>query len=97
MNGEYINIDVSGLDITTTEKQTINGIYKKILDAKKADKPIFLYNAVAGGYGKISPMGMHCSFAPDRETIHIETATLHISVNKKDEITVGMTQVSPNN
>ena len=96
MNGGYINIDVSGLDITKAEKQTINGIYKKILDAKKADKPIFLYNAVTSDYGKASPMEIYCSFAPDRETIYCETATLHIVINKINEIIV-RDLISPNN
>ena len=88
MNGGYINIDASGLDIIKEETQTINGIYKKILDGIKADKPIFLYNAVAGTYGKTSPIGIYCSFAPDGETIYCETATLHIVVNKIDGIRV---------
>lgn len=96
MNGGYINIDASGLDISKTGKQTINGIYKKLLDAKKADKPIFLYNAVSSNYGKTSPIGIYCFFGPNKETIYLETATLHITVNKMDEITI-VNSTSPNN
>ena len=96
MNGGYINIDASGLDVTKTEKQTIKGIYKKLLDAKKADKPIFLYNAVSGTFGKISPIGIYCLFGPENETIYSKTATLHITVNKMDEISI-FDSASPNN
>ena len=87
MNGGYINIDVSGLDITKTEKQTINGIYKKILEAKKADKPIFLYNAVAGNSGKTSPIGLYC-FASDENTITGYFSSLQINVNLVDDVTI---------
>lgn len=88
MNGGYINIDASGLDIHETEKQTINGIYKKTLDAKKADKPIFVYNAVFGDYGKISPIGVFCNFASDGETIICTSSTLQIIVDKADGVTI---------
>ncbi len=89
MKGGYINIDASGLDILNTEKQTIiNGIYKKILDAKKADKPIFVYNAVFGDYNKISPIMIFCNFASDGETIICNSSTLQIIVDKADGVTI---------
>lgn len=88
MKGGYINIDASGLDVSKTEKQTINGIYKKILDAKKVDKPIFLYNVVAGNSGKLSPIVVFCSFASDGETISCDFSSLQINVNKIDEVTI---------
>lgn len=88
MKGGYINIDASGLDVHETEKQTINGIYKKTLDAKKADKPIFVYNAVFGDYGKISPIGVFCNFASDEETIICTSSTLQIIVDKEDGVTI---------
>ncbi len=88
MNGGYININAIGLDISKTEKQTINGIYKKTLDAKKADKPIFVYNAVFGNYGKISPIGVFCNFASDGETIICTSSTLQVIVDKNDGVTI---------
>lgn len=88
MNGEYVNIDASGLDVHETEKQTINGIYKKTLDAKKADKPIFVYNAVFGDYGKISPIGVFCNFASDGKTIICTSSTLQIIVDENDGVTI---------
>ena len=88
MNGGYINIDASGLDISKTEKQTINCLYKKILDAKKADKPIFLYNVVSGNSGKLSPIAVFCSFTSDGEIITCYFSTLQIIVNKVDDVTI---------
>lgn len=88
MNGGYINIDASGLDVSKTEKQSINGIYKKILDAKKTDKPIFLYNVVAGNSGKLSPIVVFCSFASDGDTITCDFSSLQIIVNRNDDVTI---------
>ena len=88
MNGGYINIDASGLDISKTEKQTINGIYKKLLDAKKADKPIFLYNVVAGNSGKTSPIAVFCNFTSDGNTITCNFSSLQINVNLVDDVTI---------
>lgn len=88
MNGGYINIDASGLNIHETEKQTVNGIYKKTLDAKKADKPIFVYNAVFDDYGKISPIGVFCNFASDGKTIICTSSTLQIIVDENDGVEI---------
>lgn len=88
MKGGYVNIDASGLDISKTEKQSINGIYEKILDAKKADKPIFLYNVVNGNSGKLSPIAVFCNFTSDGETITCNFSSLQIIVNKIDDVTI---------
>lgn len=88
MNGGYVNIDASGLDVHETEKQTINGIYKKTLDAKKADKPIFVYNAVFGDYGKMSPIGVFCNFASNGKTIICTSSTLQIIIDENDGVTI---------
>lgn len=91
MNGGYINIDVIGLDIGDTEEQTINGIYKKILDAKKADKPIFLYNAVFGDFGKVSPIGVFCTVVNDEEngeSIICSSSKLQITIDKNDVVQI---------
>ena len=88
MTGGYINIDASGLDIRKTEKQTINGLYKKMLDAKKIDKPIFIYNAVSDDGGKTSPIGVFCNFGSDNETIICTSSTLQIIVYTNDNVTI---------
>ena len=92
MNGGYINIDVIGLDIANTEKQTINGIYKKTLDAIKTDKPVFLYNAVFGDYGKVSPICVFCTFVNNEETdeeqIICSTSKLQIVIDKNDIVEI---------
>lgn len=88
MKGGYINIDATGLDIHESEKQTVNGIYKKTLDAKKADKPIFVYNAVFGDYGKMSPIGVFCNFASDGKTIICTSSTLQIIIDENDGVEI---------
>lgn len=88
MNGGYINIDASGLDISKDVNQSINGFYKKILNAKKADKPIFLYNVVDGNSGKLSPIVVFCSFTSNGEIITCNFSSLQITVNKNDDVMV---------
>ena len=86
MNGGYINIDASGLDIHETEKQTINGIYKKVLDAMKKNKPLYCYNAVFGDYGKMSPIPIFANFASDGETIICTSSTIQLIVDADDGV-----------
>ena len=88
MNGGYISVDCTGLDVSSNEQQTVNGIYKKILAAKKTDKPIFCYNAIFGDYGKMSPIGIFCNFASDGKTIICTSSTLQIIVAENDTITI---------
>ena len=89
MKGGYINIDASGLNMRETTKQTISGIYKKVLDAKKTNKPIFVYNTVFGDYDKIPPFCVFCNFASDNETIVCTTSSLQIiTIDKNDGVKI---------
>ena len=44
MKGGYLNIDCTGVELTTETVQTVAGIYDRIVSAVKANKPIFAYN-----------------------------------------------------
>ncbi len=61
MNGGYIMIDCSGLDLSKgSTEQTINGIYKKVADSMAKNKPLYCVNAVWGDYGKNYPYQLFC-------------------------------------
>lgn len=87
MKGGYINIDASGLDIAKSTSQTISGIYKKILNAKKANKPIFLYNVVHGSFGKIAPICAFYRFREDNEIV-CNILNFEIIISSNDNVKV---------
>jgi hypothetical protein len=87
MNGGYINIDASGLDIHKTTKQTITGLYKQLYHATKVNKPIFVCNTFSGEYGKISPIIVFC-YTAQNENIFCMSTTMEILVDKNDGVIV---------
>ena len=88
MNGGYIMIDCSGLDlIKGSTEQTINGIYKKVADAMKKNKPLYCVNAVWGDYGKITPIACFANKSSTSDII-ITSSTLQIIITNEDVITI---------
>lgn len=87
MNGGYINIDCSGLDLTKgVTKQTITGLYNNIKNAFKANKPIFVYNTNWGDNGIVSPIQV---FVIDFGTqFNCTSATLRVNVTNQDKVTI---------
>lgn len=88
MNGGYVLIDCTGLDlIKGSTEQTISGIFQKVKDAEKTGKPIFCVNAVWGDNGKMSPMNIMTMDANENLVI-CTSSTLQIYVNSTDVITI---------
>lgn len=88
MNGGYIMIDCTGLDLTKgSTPQTINGIFDRVKEAEKTGKPIFACNCKWSTNGIMSPINI---FTMDSSaTLVICTAsTLQINVNSDDSITI---------
>lgn len=87
MNGGYINIDCSGLDLTKgSTKQTISGLYQTVKNAFQANKPIFVYNANWGENCIVSPIQV---FVIDFGTQFICTSsTLQVIVTNQDKVTI---------
>ena len=84
MNGGYVMVDCTGLDLG--DLGTVSGIYKKVKTAIESNKPIQLYN-LKNGTQKFTPIpafggiesatSVFVSFVP---------VTLHIS--SSDEVTM---------
>lgn len=88
MNGGYVLIDCTGLDlIKGSTEQSIPGIFKKVKDAEKTGKPIFCVNAVWGDNGKMSPMNIMTMDA-SADLVICTSSTLQIYVNKTDVVTI---------
>lgn len=54
MNSGYIMVDVTGLDVSDSEAQTIPGIYERLEKAMATKKPICIFGAT-NNEGEISP------------------------------------------
>lgn len=88
MNGGYIMIDCTGLDLTKgSTEQTITGLYSRVKNAMKVNKPIYCNNAVWGNYGKISPIACFANMSSTSNII-ITSSTLQIIVTENDVVTI---------
>ena len=89
MNGGYIMIDCKGLDLTSNEEQTINGLYNDMVNAIKTGKPLVAYNCVWGSNND-SPMTPIPFFAQNwSSSMVVGTASiLNITCTSADKVTV---------
>ena len=88
MNGGYVMIDCIGLDLTKgSTEQTIIGLYGRVKNAMKVNKPIYCNNAVWGDYGKISPIACFANMSSTSNII-ITSSTLQIIVTENDVVTI---------
>lgn len=89
MNGGYVMIDCKGLDLTSNEEQTINGLYNDMVKAIKTGKPLVAYNCVWGSNND-SPMTPIPFFAQNwNSSMVVGTASiLNITCTNADKVTV---------
>lgn len=87
MKGGYTMIDCQGLDLTKgATPQTITGIYNKVHEAFKLNKPIYAYNCTWGTEGAVTPIQI---MAIEFDDYTICTAsTLQIVISPLDVITI---------
>lgn len=86
MNGGYLNVDVTGLDLSKSEKQTITGIWDKAVTALKLEKPIHVYGCTYGT-ALVSPVPCFGWYIAADEIV-IVGATLHVHIKNDDSATV---------
>ena len=90
MNFGVVNIDCGGLELTSTEVQTIEGIYAECKEALETGKAVVAYNCKWDGR-PISPI---MTFGIDFGTFFIFTSSvLQIHVNNDD--TISITDMAP--
>jgi hypothetical protein len=88
MKGGYINIDCTGLDLTKgSTAQTITGIYNKVSEAMKANKPIFTYKCIWGNLGSLTPIQVF-ALQTASDTITVTASTLQVVIKNDDTITI---------
>lgn len=88
MNGGYILIDCTGLDlIKGSTEQTITGIYNKVSESMKVNKPLFAYNCIWGDLGGVTPIQVF-AIQTASDTITVTASTLQIVIKNDDTITI---------
>ena len=88
MKGGYVNINCTGLDLTKgSTEQTITGIYNKVFESMKTNKPIFAYNCIWGNVGVLSPIQVF-ALQTASDTITVTASTLQVVVKNDDTITI---------
>lgn len=85
MNGGYIMLDCTGLDLTKETKQTVTGIYNKVQNAIASGKPVYACNMTWDGT-PISPTPV--MLIQFDGLVSASYATLRLDVDDDDGITI---------
>lgn len=85
MNGGYVMIDATGIDLLAESSKTVAGIYNKFLKALQADKPILAYGATYGTAGS-SPISVNVIPASNAVTVY--TGVYSIAISNADAVVV---------
>lgn len=87
MNGGYIMIDCTGLDLTMgTTSQTVEGLYQRVKSAMGSNKPLFANNAVWGSEKPVTPI--QCFAIDWGDVIIVTSSTLQIIISPDDSIII---------
>lgn len=88
MNGGYIQVDCTGLDLTKgSTEQNISGLFADLDAALKVNKPIVCYNCIWGTGVPMSPIQAF-GIKYDTTTIIMTASTLQIYVTSSDVVTI---------
>ena len=87
MNGGYIMVDCTGLDlIKGSTPQTINGIYNATKRAMPINKPIYAINCIWGDVGSVTPI--QCMVIDFGDYLICTASTLQIIISPDDTVTI---------
>ena len=89
MNGGYVMIDCTGIDLTKGETpQTVTGLYKKVQTAMQTGKPIYAGGMIWGSGKPVTPVQVFCIQLYDDE-VYCTASTLQVRVKNTDVVTIG--------
>ena len=86
-NFGYIMMDGGGIDLSSSDPQTITGAWARTVEAIKTGKPIFSYNTKYGSGKNLTPVPCFAWYI-NSTTAVIVGATLHIQVTSDDTCVV---------
>lgn len=89
-NGGYIMVDCTGLDLNTSTKQTVTGIFNRVETAFKTGKPIYCVGAtfnISGTGNTTSPISVILN--SDENGGYVATAsTLQLWIDSDDGVQI---------
>ena len=89
MNGGYIMIDCTGLDLLLGDTpQTVTGLHARIAEAVKTGKALYANNCIWGEGRPVTPVQVFAIYFADIETYIVTASTLQIIVPKNDSVTI---------
>lgn len=85
--GGYSQIDCSGIELTTATKQTVTGIYKQVISALKANKPVWACG-LTFGTAPCTPAPVMINDDPNGDEIVCTSSVLQLFVGADDGVRV---------
>lgn len=86
MNGGYVLVDCTGINLLSQTSQTVTGIYEKCKNAIKYNKPIFAVNCEYGSGVPMTPIAVMA--IEEAGTIIFTASILQIRVSSADAVTI---------
>ena len=89
MNGGYVMIDCTGLDLLEQSGQTISKLYDQMVKAYGTNKPVYAVNCNWGGTKIVTPIQV--MLIPDvagDEVMSASALTVRIDVTKSNVVTI---------
>lgn len=86
MRGGYYLLDGTGVNLATSDAQSVTGSWKKAVTAIKTGKPLVMCNTVYGT-APVSPVPGFGWYIASNEIVLVG-ATLHVHVKNDDTVTV---------
>ena len=87
LNPGYILLDGGGIDLSTSDSQTITGAWDRTVTAIKTGKPIWAFNTKYGSGKPLTPVPVFAWYLSATSAV-IVGATLHIIVSSDDSCVV---------
>lgn len=89
MNGGYVMIDCTGLDLLLGDTpQTVTGLHARIAEAVKTGKALYANNCIWGEGKPVTPVQVFAIYFADIETYIVTASTLQVIVPKNDIVTI---------
>lgn len=86
LNGGYVLVDASGIELTETDPQDVAGIWDKAVKAVAAQKPIIACGCTYST-APVSPVTGFAWYLASDEIVFVG-ATLHVHIKNNNKVTV---------
>lgn len=85
MNGGYVMVDATGIDLLAESSKTVAGIYNKFLNALKAGKPIIAHG-ISYSTAVSSPIAVNVK--PGNNSVTVLTGVYSVAISNANAVVV---------